>query len=107
MTWNELTPMARIEVVVQGDVIPHVRDVLLASGARGYTVLSGVSGFGHNGPHEGRLVFNDRHSLSMLICVMPAERVDDVVAGVRRLLDDNHGVMFVTETHVSRPDYFT
>lgn len=106
-TWNGLTPMARVEVVTEGDVVPTIRDLLLAAGATGYTALPGVSGFGHGGHHEGRLLFNDRNSLSLLICIIPIERAESVVAGVRRVLDEHSGVMFVSETHVSRPDYFT
>lgn len=105
--WPGLTRMARVEVVVDGDHVPTVRDLLLSAGATGYTALHGVSGFGHHGEREGRLLFNDRHSLSLLISVMPFDRVEPVVAGVRRLLDEHHGVVFVSETHVSRPDYFT
>ncbi len=105
-TWNGFTPMARIEVVIDGDLVPAVRDLLLAAGATGYTTLPGVSGFGHHGEHAGRLLFNDRNSLSMLISVVPHEQVRPVVAGIRELLDHHHGVVFISETHVSRPEYF-
>jgi PII-like signaling protein len=103
---NEFTTMARIEVVIDGEHIPTVRDLLLAAGAKGYTALHGVSGFGHSGPHEGRPLFNERHSLAMLICVAPIDRADAIVAGIRQLLDEHHGVVLVSETKVSRPDYF-
>ena len=106
MTYSGFTPMTRIEVVVDGEHVPTVRDLLLAAGATGYTALPGVSGFGHHGPHEGRLLFNDRNSLSMIISVVAPDRVEAVVAGIRQLLDEYHGVVFVSETHVSRPDYF-
>ena len=98
--------MARIEVVMDGEHVPTIRDLLLSSGATGYTALHGVSGFGHSGEHEGRLLFNDRNSLSMVISVVPFDRVQPVVAGIRDLLDHHHGVVFISETHVSRPDYF-
>ena len=104
--WTGLTAMARIEVVIDGDHLPTIRDLLLSSGATGYTALRGVSGFGHGGEHEGRLLFNDRNSLSLLISVVPIERVDELVAGIRRVLKATAGVMFVSETHVSRPEYF-
>lgn len=106
-SWTGLTPMARVEVVIGGELVPVIRDLLLDSGATGYTALPGVSGFGHAGHHEGRLLFNDRNSLSMLICIIPIDRTEALVAGVRRVLDEHNGVMFVSETHVSRPDYFT
>ncbi len=105
-TWNNLTPMAKIEVVVDGDDVSAVRDLILDAGATGYTAVSGVSGFGHGGPHQGKLLFNDRASLSMLITVVSIERSEALIAGIRRLLDDRSGVLFVSETHVSRPDYF-
>lgn len=105
-TWTGLTPMARVEIVVDGEHVPTVRDLLLDAGATGYTALHGVSGFGHHGEREGRLLFNDRNSPALLISVIPLDRVDPIVAGVRRLLDEHHGVIFVSETHVSRPEYF-
>lgn len=105
--WDALTPMIKIEVVVGGDDVPAVRGLFLDAGATGYTAVSGVSGFGHHGHHEGRLLFNDRASLSMLITVVPPERADSLIAGVRRLLEDRAGVLFVSETRVSRSEYFT
>lgn len=102
-----LTPMVKLEVVVDGEDEAAVREVFLGGGATGYTALSGVSGFGHHGHHQGRLLFNDRASLSMLITVVPRDRAGDLIAGVRRLLDHRHGVLFVSETAVSRADYFS
>ncbi len=62
----------------------------------GYTGVSGVSGFGHHGHHQGRPLFDDRASLSMLITVVPQDKVPSLVTGLRRLLEDRHGVFFVT-----------
>lgn len=104
--WEDLTAMVKFEVVVGGDQVSAVRDLFLEVGATGYTGVSGVSGLGHHGRHEGRLLFNDRDSLSMLITIVPQERAGALVAGLRRLLEGRHGVFFVTETHVSRADYF-
>jgi nitrogen regulatory protein PII len=103
---GDLTRMVKVEVVVDGADEAAVRDLFLGAGASGYTAVTGVSGFGHHGAHQGRLLFNDRASLSLLITVVPFERADALVAGIRRLLDQQHGVLFVSETWVSRPDYF-
>lgn len=102
-----LTPMIKVEVVVDRSDEGIVRDVLLSGGATGYTALPGVSGFGHHGQHQGRLLFNDDSSLSMVISVLPPDRAEHIIGGIRRLLDQHHGVMFVSETYVSRPEYFT
>lgn len=106
MSEPQLTTMARIDVIIDGEQVPTLRDLLLDAGAKGYTTLYGVSGFGHSGSHEGRPLFNDRNALALLICVVPTQQVETVIAGIRQLLDDNHGVVFVSETRVIRADYF-
>jgi nitrogen regulatory protein PII len=102
-----LTRMVKIEVVVRADDVDVVRELLRSAGVSGWTSLTGVSGFGHHGSHEGRLLFNERSGLVMVIAVLPQPHAEPVVTGLRRLFGDRPGVMFVSETWVSRPDYFT
>ncbi len=106
MTTPTLTKMIKVEVVVAGSDAPAVRDLIQSVGATGFTSLSGVSGLGHHGYHQGRLLFNQQATLELLITVVPEDKVDALLAGLRPLLDASSGVMFVTETYVSRPDYF-
>jgi nitrogen regulatory protein PII len=99
--------MTKIEVVVSGGDAPAVREMIRSVGATGFTSLSGVSGLGHGGYHQGRLLFNQQAAVELLITVVPEEKVEALLAGLRPLLDTSSGVMFVTETYVSRPDYFS
>ncbi|MCX6488994.1 MAG: transcriptional regulator [Mycobacterium sp.] len=99
--------MIKIEVVVSGSEAPAVRELIQSIGATGYTSLSGVSGLGHGGYHQGRLLFNQQAALELIITVVPESRTDALLAGLRPLLDASSGVMFVTETFVSRPEYFS
>ncbi len=101
------TPMTKIEVVIAGSNAHAVRELIRTAGATGYTSVSGVSGFGHHGLHQGRLLFNDQAPLELLLTVVTPENADPLITALRRLLDTTAGVMFVTDTHVSRPDYFT
>lgn len=107
MPRSNLTRMTKVEVVVRGADAPLVNNLLTSCGVTGYTGLSGVSGFGHHGYHEGRLLFNDSDTLGLIIAVMPDERVEAVLAGLTELFEDRSGVVFVSETYVSRPAYFT
>jgi nitrogen regulatory protein PII len=107
MTAPTLTKMIKVEVVVAGSDARAVRDLIQSVGATGFTSLSGVSGLGHHGYHQGRLLFNQQATLELLITVVPEDKVDALLAGLRPLLDASSGVMFVTETYVSRPDYFS
>jgi nitrogen regulatory protein PII len=99
--------MTNIEVVVSGGDAPAVREMIRSVGATGFTSVSGVSGLGHGGYHQGRLLFNQQAALELLITVVPEAKVEALLAGLRPLLDTSSGVMFVTETYVSRPDYFS
>lgn len=103
---DALTKMTKVEVVVRSADSSLVANLLRHSGVSGYTSLSGVSGFGHHGYHHGRLLFNDTDTLSLLIAVMPDAQADPVLEGLKELFDDRSGVMFVSDTYVSRPDYF-
>ena len=38
--------------------------------------------------------------------MVPEDKLEALLAGLRPLLDASPGVMFVTETFVSRPEYF-
>lgn len=98
--------MTKVEVVVNGADVPSVQTIFEEAGVTGFTMLGNVSGLGHGGYHEGRLAFNDRDGLNMLITVVPDDRTGPLVDRLRRLLANRPGVMFVSETHVSRPDYF-
>jgi PII-like signaling protein len=84
-----------------------VRELIQSIGATGYTSLSGVSGLGHNGYHQGRLLFNQQATLELIITVVPPSTAQALLAGLRPLLDASSGVMFVTDTYVSRPEYFS
>lgn len=103
---DDLTKMTKIEVVVSGADAHAVRDLFAGSGATGYTSVSGVSGLGHHGYHQGRLLFNEQATLELLITVVPVDRVDTLLAGLRPLLAASSGVMFLSDTFVSRPEYF-
>jgi nitrogen regulatory protein PII len=104
---DQLTRMTKIEVVVTGSDAAAVRDLCANAGATGFTSLSGVSGLGHHGYHQGRLLFNQQATLELIITVVPDDLAETLLAGLRPLLDSSSGVLFVTDTWVSRPEYFT
>jgi len=101
-----LSRMARVEVVVEGEQVPAVERLFADVGATGFTALANVSGLGHAGYHQGRLLFNDRNALSLLIVVLPPDRVAALLDGLRALLSNHSGVLMVSDTYVSRPEYF-
>ena len=98
--------MKKVEIIVRGQYQKEVEALLDRVHVSGYTIISNISGKGHHGVHEGHLMFNDMHSMVMIITVLPKEKVDTVLAGVTPMFEHHSGVVFVSDVTVVRRDYF-
>jgi nitrogen regulatory protein PII len=101
-----LHPMKEIRVIVAGEHRAFVTDLLDRVHASGYTIIGNVSGKGHHGVREAHFMFSEQESLEMIIAVMPEEKVEPLLAGLRPLFERHSGVMFVADVAVSRQEYF-
>jgi nitrogen regulatory protein PII len=101
-----LHPMKEIRVIVSGEHRAFVTDLLDKVQATGYTIIGNVSGKGHHGLHEGHFMFSELESLVMIMTVVPEDKVEPLLAGLRPLFDRHSGVMFVSDVAVSRGEYF-
>ena len=101
-----LHALKKLEVIVHGEDLPTVQDLMADANVTGYTLVRDVAGLGHHGFHEGRLLFNDQASLVMTMAVAPEETIREVASGLKPLLEKHSGVMFVTDTQVLRLEHF-
>ena len=102
-----LHPMKEIKIIIEGEHLRFVSDLLDKVKATGYTVISNISGKGHHGFHEGHLMFNDTSSQVMVFTVVPEEKVEPILAGLGPLFNRHSGSMFVYDVAVSRRHRFT
>jgi nitrogen regulatory protein PII len=101
-----LHPMKEIKIVVQGDQLKFVTELLDRTGATGYTIINNVSGKGHHGFHEGHLLCNDTSSQVIIFTVVPEGKVEPILAGLGPLFNRHSGAMFVSDVAVSRREHF-
>ena len=101
-----LYPMKEIKVIIEGEHLHFVTDVLDRIKASGYTIFSNISGKGHSGFHEGHLMFNDTSSLQMVLTVVPEEKVEPILSGLKPFLERHSGSLFVLDASVLRPAHF-
>ncbi len=101
-----LHPMKEIRVIVAGEHRAFVTELLDRVNATGYTIIGNVSGKGHHGVREAHFMFSEQESLEMIMTVVPEEKVEPVLAGLRPLFERHSGVMFVADVTVSRQEYF-
>jgi nitrogen regulatory protein PII len=98
--------MKEIKIVVQGEQLKFIADLLDHIGATGYTIIHNVSGKGHHGFHEGHLLFNDTSSQVIVFTVVPEDKVEPILAGLGPLFNKHSGAMFVSDVAVSRREHF-
>ena len=105
---GELTlhPMKEIRVVVSGEHRAFVTELLDKVHASGYTIIGNISGKGHHGLREAHFMFSEQESQVMIMAVVPADKVEPILAGLRPLFERHSGVMFVSDVAVSRQEYF-
>ena len=101
-----LHPMKEIRVIVSGEHRRFVTELLDKVEATGYTVIGNISGKGHHGLREAHFMFSEQESLVMIMAVVPEEKVEPLLAGLRPLFERHSGVMFVSDVAVSRREYF-
>ena len=99
--------MKKIEIIVKGEKRTFITELLEEAGATGFTIIRDVAGRGATGSHEGRLLFNDDASLVMFVVVAPEQAVRRIVAGIRPLLEQYTGVVFVCDVEVLRYEHFS
>ncbi|MGH7206399.1 MAG: P-II family nitrogen regulator [Nitrospiraceae bacterium] len=107
MSGLTLHPMKEIRVIVSGEHRAFVTELLDKVQATGYTIIGNVSGKGHHGLREAHFMFNDTESLVMIITVVPEDKVEPILAGLRPLFERYSGVMLVSDVAVSRRERFS
>ncbi len=102
-----LSPMKKVDIIVSGERLPFVKDLLARVRVTGYTIIPNVSGMGHSGFHEGNLIFNETSSLVLLMTVVREAQVELILEGLTPLFERHSGIMYVSDVGVSRQDHFT
>lgn len=106
MSALKLHPMKEIKIIIEGEHMHFVTDVLDRIKASGYTIFNNLSGKGHSGFHEGHMMFNDTSSLIMILTIVPEEKLDPILSGLKPFLERHSGSLFVIDACVLRPDHF-
>jgi len=102
----KLYELQKVEIIVKGEHLNVVIDLLENAGVSGYTIIHNLSGKGAHGFHEGHLLFNEEDTLVMVISVMPGDKVSAILEGITPLLSKHSGVVFISEVKVSRLEKF-
>jgi nitrogen regulatory protein PII len=101
-----LHPMKEVRVIVAGEHRAFVTELLDHVKVTGYTIIGNLSGKGHHGIREAHFMFSEQESLEMIMTVVPEEKVEPILAGLRPLFERHSGFMCVADVAISRQEYF-
>jgi len=104
---DRLSSMKKMEIIVSGNCAGLIKDIITSSGGTGYTMIENVSGMGHGGFHQGRLLFNEVSSQIMFIVVAPSNVVNSILDALDDHFAKHTGVAFVSDVQVMRAGYFS
>ncbi|MEW5965403.1 MAG: transcriptional regulator [Pseudomonadota bacterium] len=97
-------PMKLINIVANAALEERLSDIAEVHAASGYTVLD-ARGAGSAGLQTGAL---EGGSNILFMLVVPAARLDEVLADIERLMKRGHHLaVFITDTQVLRPEKFS
>jgi nitrogen regulatory protein PII len=102
MNHLNLSPLKKIEIILEGAHQEFATDLLDRAGVTSYTIVGNLSGKGRHGFHEGHLMFNEDAVLIMIIVAVPGELVEPILEGFSPFFNSHTGVVFISDIQVSR-----
>ncbi len=106
MSELKLYPMKEVKIIVEGEHLSYVTDLLDSIGISGYTIVPNISGKGHHGLHVSNPMTNEMEGLVMLLTVTPEDKIDPILAGLNPIFEKYTGLILVSDTAVSRKGHF-
>lgn len=99
------TAKKKIEMIVPTPMIRHVIERLDALGAHRYTIVDAVAGRGHSRDWDQKqLTDATRHG--MIVVVVSEDLVEPILDDIGAFFGKYHGIIYVSDVQVLRPDYF-
>lgn len=99
-------PVKKVEIVVRGEKQAFVEQLFKNAKIKGYTLIKDVAGMGRHGYHDSHLLFNELDAYVMFIAVASPSAVEVVAQGLMPVLQNESGVMFVSDASVVRAERF-
>ena len=103
----QFSPLKKLEIILEGEHLGFVTDLLDRAGVKGYTIVNNLSGKGNQGFHEGHVMFNEDDVLDMIIVAVPDELVNPILEGLTPFYAEHSGVVFISDIQVTRPVKFS
>lgn len=96
----------RLELIIESPALRRAEEVLQDSGATGWTVVPGVSGFGGSTRWSRGTDMSESTDMVVIICIGDADVLEPALDRLHKMLDRRIGVLNVSDVRVLRPGLF-
>ena len=103
----KFTKVKKVEIIIKGEKQKTIEVILKKSGIKGFTIIRDVAGMGSHGYHESHLLFNEMDTYIMYVAIASEQSVNLVAQGLLPILEEESGVLFVSDTSVIRNRKFS
>lgn len=101
-----MTTKKRIELIIEKMAFKRACRVFEAAGAKGYTALPTMAGFGNGNRWQRDTDMSGSNDMVMMISIGDDATTKRVIEDLESLLGEHVGVVSVSDVTVMRPDKF-
>ena len=96
----------RLEIIIEAPILRRVLNRLDDLNVTGYTVLPALAGRGQDGTwsRSGQVANTGR--MVAVICITDAERAEEVLEAVYKIISRQMGIVTMSDVQVIRPERF-
>ena len=95
----------RLELIIERMALARARDILEEAGLTGYTIVSAMAGFGA-GRRWRRGELSTAEEMTVVIAIGDEAKIDAALTALHKLIENQIGVLSVSDVEVLRPDRF-
>lgn len=96
----------RLELIIEHMALRRARAILEDAGMTGYTIISAAAGFGGGSRWRRDGDISNTREMAVVIAISDAEKIERALKDLHELLDEQIGVLSVSDVEVLRPDRF-
>ena len=101
-----MTPMQRLELIIERMAYKRACRVLEQAGITGYTVVPALAGFGGGNHWQRDTDISGANDMVVIVTIGDAVKIEAALEHLRSVFDSHIGILNISDVKVMRPDRF-
>lgn len=101
-----MTPMQRLELIIEKMAYKRACRVLEQAGITGYTVVPALAGFGGGNHWQRDTDISGANDMVVIVTIGDSVKIEAALKQMQSLFESHIGILNVSDVRVMRPDRF-